>query len=292
MSNKDGSILIGGTGRCGTSILGFMLSESPNLFPFFEPEGMHRLFVERFLKFPMPFMVFKHFYSSRISKSLQESVKWYLENNPPAAGSLSKDRVQAVMEQVFGDCKNREQYKEAFQKFTHSLLGDFSRSCGRRRWCLKQPEYLYANIDTIFELHPDMKFIHIVRDGRDVVSSMITQPWASRYSPDQRFSVAVEKWSSVLEEGWKREQRIPKNQLHTLRFEDLVVHPVKVIKALFEFIEEDSGLPADHFSIGKGKFFKGDMTKVGRYKNSLTTDQVNLIEHEWRHLLQRFDYLR
>ena len=89
--------------------------------------------------------------------------------------------------------------RSEFSEFTERMLGGFALSCGRQRWAVKRPTYLYSHIDEIHAIHPNMKFVHVVRDGRDVIASIMRQPWARR--TPTRFDYAIRVWTSEMSRG-------------------------------------------------------------------------------------------
>src|SRR5262249_11042290 len=84
----------------------------------------------------------------------------------------------------------RDQFVRNLRAVYPQLLRDFYAANWpyARYWGDKNPHYAHPDntgcLNTIVELFPDAKFIHIIRDGRDVVSSLIRKrhgdgrPWA------------------------------------------------------------------------------------------------------------------
>jgi hypothetical protein len=288
-------ILIGGTGRCGTSILGAMLMESPKIFPFFEPDALHRLFVRYFLRVQLPFGLSRQIYANRLSRSLIYSANWYrLQATEPLEESFSAQTVNAALEASFRDCRRTGDYLAQFDEFCGRLLGGFVSKAGRKRWCVKQPGYLYKNLDTVYRMHPKMRFIHIVRDGRDVISSMVEQPWAKRWPKPMRFAMALNKWSKTLVRGARLEKDIPKGQFLTVRFEDLINDTDYVLSSIFEFVGEESSFSLEYFGLKddrRGNNFDKNKAHVRRFQENLSSDQVSIIEGRYGYLLSRYDYV-
>ncbi|MEM8857637.1 MAG: sulfotransferase [Chloroflexota bacterium] len=94
------------------------------------------------------------------------------------------------------------------------------------RWCEKTPKNVqsFGQIQDFFK--GNVKLIHIVRDGRAVVTS---------HHPNhaQTYWVPLERWISDVEEGLKF-----KDITHIVRYEDLVSDPLKTLQRLCKFIEE------------------------------------------------------
>ena len=45
-----------------------------------------------------------------------------------------------------------------------------------RFFCEKTPQHL-RSVDKILKYYPKAKFVHVIRDGRDVVNSLLKMPW-------------------------------------------------------------------------------------------------------------------
>src|SRR5206468_12284503 len=65
-----------------------------------------------------------------------------------------------------------------------------------RRWCEKTPRNVFAIRNLIKFFGPDLRFIHIVRDGRDVITSK------HPHDPG-RFWVEGKEWVWTVTEGLK-----------------------------------------------------------------------------------------
>jgi Sulfotransferase family len=100
---------------------------------------------------------------------------------------------------------------------------------GKRRWGNKTP-YFLARMTSIQRLIPEARFVHIVRDGRDVALSTVPI-W---FGPDDVPGVARE-WSGML--SLARRQAGELDHYIEIRYEDLVCEPESVLRELCEFLE-------------------------------------------------------
>lgn len=98
-------------------------------------------------------------------------------------------------------------------KFAHNIFGFYSYLTGSRRILDKNPESLYR-IPYIRRIFPDAKFILLIRDGWDTITSIIT--W-SRINRKTRNGY-LEDWWGLNRRKWKLivEQLVPEEPL----FED------------------------------------------------------------------------
>ncbi|MGY1750394.1 sulfotransferase family protein [Modestobacter sp. SYSU DS0511] len=112
---------------------------------------------------------------------------------------------------------------------------EVTRAHGRRTWVEKTPANLYA-IDRIEQLVPGARFLHILRDGADVVASLhsVSTGWGSTYTVDQ----AVDLWAECVAITAEHRGRPG----HTvLSYARLAQHPDQVLRAACA----DVGLPYD-----------------------------------------------
>ncbi|MBV9410623.1 MAG: sulfotransferase [Acidimicrobiia bacterium] len=77
--------------------------------------------------------------------------------------------------------------------------------------------------------HPDAWYIHLVRDARDVVRSILRTPWGYR-SPGTGAADWVRAIRDVQAHAWRVDR------FRALRYEDLIVDPVGEVGALFEWM--------------------------------------------------------
>ena len=104
---------------------------------------------------------------------------------------------------------------------------------GKPRWGDKRPSYL-QNLDVILRLFPDAQIINIVRDGRDCVASLKEMSWHR-----EGLHATVATWARAVDDARRANRRLPRDQWHQLRYEDLVTDPATELTRLCAFIGED-----------------------------------------------------
>ena len=103
----------------------------------------------------------------------------------------------------------------------------------------KKSKPLWANLDiatldemdTAYQWFPNARFIHIVRDGRDVALSHETMPFGSSNTLD-----CARSWNRRLTINQKMGRILKSSQYKTIRFEDLVNESESTLTELCEFI--------------------------------------------------------
>jgi hypothetical protein len=112
------------------------------------------------------------------------------------------------------------------------------------------------NVDTLHEVFPETKFVHLIRDGRDVASSLIA--WRRSKRLAQKFSTWNEDPVTTSALWWEwhvrraREAGLPLGpQLYReVSYESLVVRPAGECEALCKFL----GVPFDDRMV---RFYEG-----------------------------------
>jgi Sulfotransferase family len=119
-----------------------------------------------------------------------------------------------------------------------------SRSEGRR-WLDHTPRYALI-VETLAEVFPSASFLHILRDGREVVHSMLNfanavpEPSVKRFLREDvpwatDLRAACGEWSEHVEAAVKFRDKHPDRAL-TVRFEDLVAAPQATFRTVHEFL--------------------------------------------------------
>lgn len=106
---------------------------------------------------------------------------------------------------------------------------------GKARWLDKTPYYIH-HIPTLLASYPDAQFVHIIRDGRDAVLSMLERAADIRVF---NIEAGARLWGHYVETGRKAGKRVAPDQYLELRYEDILANPVDPVRRLCEFLNED-----------------------------------------------------
>jgi hypothetical protein len=92
-------------------------------------------------------------------------------------------------------------------------------------------------IPEIMELMPRARIIHILRDGRDVVASLLaaSRTWGKNWAPKQA-NKAAWLWVQHVRAVKASSPHIPSGQFHELRYEHLFADPLEVVKTVSQFL--------------------------------------------------------
>jgi hypothetical protein len=104
---------------------------------------------------------------------------------------------------------------------------------GKARWADKSPPYT-LHLGFIDELFPDAQYVHMLRDGHDVVTSF-QERWGYRAGARAANSI----WPTFVAAARTFGARLPPNRFLELRYEELVMDPERTARALFAFLGEE-----------------------------------------------------
>ena len=131
-----------------------------------------------------------------------------------------------------------------YQELVGRLYQAFATRQGKELAGEKTPDYL-RRIRLLHGLFPTAKFIHIIRDGRDVALSLLD--WAQpdkgpgRIELWRRHPIAVCAlwWSWLIEQANCQSTELPPGHLLTLRYESLVEQPQSTLHSICQFLNLD-----------------------------------------------------
>jgi hypothetical protein len=121
-------------------------------------------------------------------------------------------------------------------EFLRVFMQEICASQGIGRWAECTPEHLLYMRQIKREL-PDVKFIHIIRDGRDVALSEVRQGWVKTLPWDSKHQLAVSGlyWEWIVRKGREQGRSLGEDYME-VRFEELVQNPRIVLPGIGDFI--------------------------------------------------------
>jgi hypothetical protein len=164
-----------------------------------------------------------------------------------------KNMYQFMANNQFGFVKNYGVSEEVLRQETSGYIDRlylaYARSRGKSRWAEKTPDHS-LDIPFLFELFPHARFIHIVRDGRDVAcSTAILSEERKKISPWHSENILLsdgEVVSNTLQNAalrWKMwnqkiEAELKKCNHVMIRYEDLIEKPEFELRRVMDFVGE------------------------------------------------------
>jgi hypothetical protein len=159
-----------------------------------------------------------------------------------------------------------------------ALYADFqaevlSRS-GKARWAEKDPTYT-LHLAFIEELFPSAVYVHLLRDGHDVVAS-----FRDRWGYKSAARAARTEWARYVEAARQLQGRLPAERFLELRYEELVTDPVVQGQRLFTFLGEDWDPavldfdPAEHRATARYQRFTAGRREAGGDSSTIYRSRV------------------
>lgn len=256
-SEHPRSLFILGCPRSGTTFLASLLTNTP----YGEPVESH--FITKYYK------KLANYGDLKIQKNFYSLVKDILNERSIAQWNLDIDIskfYQSMKEYSYREIVNRIHLLRAGKK-------------GRSSWGDKTPHYI-LDIEILYELFPESKFLYIVRDGRDVALSLLNKPWG----PKNLYSCA-EYWKECNVAQPVYETLKEKNQFFSLQYEELLTNTETKLWEICKFLEYEQSEDERRALIETCK--NGNFNK---WKSKMGIEQKKVFEAVAFDTLKRFGY--
>jgi len=215
-------ILIGGCGSSGTTLLKTMLDSHKNIacgqeIALFDRPALYRMELDE---------LHQMFTAQKFDDINKEQVfplftkfgsnfGLFIPNTGKQYHNLS------TIDNIFKKSNNLKHFLDLF-------FSNWAATQGKKRWAEKTPNYVYC-IEEILNFYPDAKFVHVIRDGRDVALSL-------NEGRDFALPSAIFRWLSAVEAGIRFRGNL---RYYELKYEDLILDTENSLKKLMDFLEED-----------------------------------------------------
>lgn len=258
---KHAPVFVLGSPRSGTTLLYDMLLSAGGFAVYLAESNVFNLLVPHFGNL-----------SSRTNRErLMES---WLESKLFRASGLD---AEFVRNRILKDCRSGAD-------FLRIVMGEICRAQGVQRWAENSPEgMLYLPL--IKKLIPEALVIHIIRDGRDVATSLgrlryvRAFPWETRHS----LMGCGLYWEWIVQHG-RSFGRAAGPDYMEVHFEDLLAQPRETLARVSRFIDQPLDYELIH-TVAYGSVSKPntsfleerpdtDFNPVGRWKKSFSQEQL------------------
>jgi hypothetical protein len=199
--NTSKPIFVVGVDRSGTTLLNMMLDAHPDLFITYE--------VRIILDYYSKLATFGDLTQISNRKKLILSL-------------LSEPKVIAAFPQVSLNDFNLDK-DCTFSDIICQLYGSALKQENKQVWGDKDPMYT-EHIEKLNHLFPHSKFIHIVRDGRDVAISLKSKSWGAN-----TFVKALKFWERLVTTNHRMLKMLTADRYVEIRYEDLVTDSEKTL---------------------------------------------------------------
>ncbi|MCO6045354.1 sulfotransferase [Aeoliella sp. ICT_H6.2] len=144
---------------------------------------------------------------------------------------------------------------------------------------------VHSRFDLLRSIWPKARFIHLIRDPRDVARSCIGMGWVGNvwYGADYWLD-AEKRWEKVTAE-------CSCEDYHELSFEALVVSPEQELHKICRFLDLDYDARMLTYA-ANSTYEPPDASLVNQWKTKLAPKQVSLVESKCGDLMERRGYSR
>jgi hypothetical protein len=147
------------------------------------------------------------------------------------------------------------------RRFLDELYAPPLTAAGAARWIDDTP-LNFVSVDFLHALYPKMKFIHMIRDPRDVAASFTNQTW---FPPDQALAISV--CAAMIRSYRELKDSIPADSLLEVRLEDLVSKTDETMARVAAFLEienrfDTAMISPDKANLGRGRDVDAALTEA------------------------------
>jgi hypothetical protein len=114
---------------------------------------------------------------------------------------------------------------------TRAMFSAYAQRQGKRRYGDKTPHNV-MQIAFLGELFPEARFVHIIRDGRDVTLSFLSVDFGAKGIGEGAIS-----WKRTVEQGRRGGARLGGDRYREVKYEDLVRDPNATLSELCSFAD-------------------------------------------------------
>jgi hypothetical protein len=278
----DSSIFIVGANRSGTTLLRLLLNAHSEIAI---PDE-----INYFYGFSASGVSYEHWTDAQLSADQYATfVDRFLETNRSKVSELD---LKAIRTKILDAPQD-------FRRPYQVLLEEWARHFGKSRWGEKTPGNIYHS-NILIEMFPDAQFIHVVRDPRAGVASMQRVPF---FGNDVTLNALYRHKIMTHGRDWLA-RAVPSSQYIEVRYEDLVLAPVKTLARICTFIEvpyEDGMLrfhedanrfmvteAAENYNSAATRPISAD--RMRKWREHLTEHEVAIIERICEDEMHEFGY--
>lgn len=277
MQRRKAPVFVLGSPRSGTTLLYDMLLSAGGFAVYLAESNIFNLLTPRFGNL-----------SSRANR--KRLLEAWLHSKLFDCSGLDADYIEG---RILDECRNAGD-------FLRIVMGEICQMQGKQRWAENSPEAMLY-LPLIKQLIPDALVVHIIRDGRDVASSLGRIRYIRPFPWEDRHSLlgCGLYWEWIVNHGRKFGQSAGPDYTE-VRFEDLLARPQEVLDRIGGFIDQ----PLDYKTIQRVAY--GAVSKpntsfavqtsgagfnpVGRWKESFSPAELVRFERILGKTLQELGY--
>jgi hypothetical protein len=213
-----------------------------------------------------------------VMKNKKRMMKEWLQSKAFHMSGLEPDAIES---RVLNDCRGASD-------FLRIVMDEVAQHQSVDRWVDSTPTNI-PHMLRIAKDFPEARFVHIIRDGRDVALSLDKRGWSRPLPWDKRNSLLAAGlyWEWIVRKGRDCGRDLGPRYME-VRYEELVSEPRRALTRLGDFLQHD--LDYDRVQANRVGSVKrpltsfredlnqGRFTPVGRWKNKFPPKQLATFE--------------
>jgi hypothetical protein len=266
-------IFVGGTGRSGTTIVGRLLGRHPD----YEVIPVEARFHSSQDGLPAVLA------GKDTPEAFAERViaEWYHPpgGSPKLAAFVKRDALDGALARFLQ--RASVDLHLAARSLIEELFDDYARGMGKRGWVEMTPPNALWGAPWLAQLFPNLRLVHVVRDGRDVACSLVSLGWV----PD--IEQALRWWETRMLQAHQLCKSVPPRSLHAVSFERLMVRDrTTSLKGLLDFLGWGETPDVERFFERR---MKSEDAHVGRWQTDLSGEEREFACAEYEQILARLN---
>ena len=226
----------------------------------------------------------------------QPHQRWFFIRDLQTIQSTSRRDAFSIFDLTHEQAETalREAAPTSYSGASAALYTASARKYGKCRWGDKTPQYIF-HTPWLTKTFPNAKFVHIIRDGRDVAASILQLGWRPS------FLKAADYWQERVSAGIESGKALGPERYYEVRYEHLITNSEATVNDLCLWLDLDFmpqmllhyDTAADYVSDWKGHAMVRkpiDPSKVAAWEMSLSSRQIADIESVAGDLLAKLGY--
>lgn len=208
------------------------------------------------------------------------SVKWVNEEGPPPLDDyyrmLRMDRGYRAAALHAGF---EIDHSLDYGGLVRSFMDQASRSSGKPI----RGGAVHSNFQQLPRFWPDARYVHIVRDPRDVSRSCIGMGWVGNVFYGSKY------WMDPILRWKDLEPRLAEHQKHQVKYEDLIRDPVRELTKICDFLGVSYDGSMLEYPVDT-TYSAPDPSLVEQWRRKMTDDEIMWVESVCDPLMRDFGY--
>ncbi|WP_456407457.1 sulfotransferase family protein [Caldithrix abyssi] len=208
-------------------------------------------------------------YFEMVEKLIQQLIDFKYRATWPGAASFNKNNQMSFV-------SYEKNLANIFGRFIQNLYQSFLKAHNKTHF-VEDNTWSILFAPELFTMLPEIKFIHVLRDPRDVVVSFLNQKWTPN-DLDQ----CIDYYISIISKIIENKKKIPAENILEISLEQLVEKPERTMRQVCKFCGLD---------------YTDDLLKIdlsrsnkGRWKLELNVNEQQRLNHKLKNYIDLFGY--